>query len=137
VSNREAESANLDFARRYIEAIEGGATGDALAAFFTPDVVITEFPNRFSPNGRTSDLPTALAAADRGRQLMRDQRYEIVSATAMDDRVVLELDWTGVVTVPLGSLPAGGRMRDHAAIVLEFRDGKIAVQRHYDCFDPF
>src|SRR6185503_12849371 len=66
VSSRESESANLDFARRYIAAIEAGATGDALAPFFTPDVVITEFPNRFSPNGRTSDLPAALAAAERG-----------------------------------------------------------------------
>ena len=137
MSSRENESANLDCARRYIAAIEAGATGDALAAFFTSDAVIIEFPNRFSPNGRTSDLPAALAAAERGQQLMRDQRYEIVSATAMENRVVLELDWTGAVTLPLGSLPAGGRMRDHAAIVLEFRDGKIAVQRTYDCFETF
>src|SRR5262249_52885062 len=99
VSNRENESANLEFARRYIAAIEAGATGDALASFFTPDVVITEFPNRFIPNGRTSELSAALAAAERGQQLMRDQRYQIISATAMENRVVLELDWTGIVTV--------------------------------------
>jgi ketosteroid isomerase-like protein len=127
----------MDLARRYIGAIEAGATGEALAAFFTPDVVIVEYPNRFSPNGRTSDLAAALAAAERGKELMRDQRYAITSMTAMENRVVLEVDWTGVVATPLGALPAGAAMRDHVAIVLEFRDGKIAAQRHYDCFDPF
>jgi len=137
VATLDPHAANIDHARRYIGAIEAGATGEALAAFFTPDVVIVEYPNRFSPNGRTSDLGAALAAAERGQQLMRDQRYAITSITAMENRVVLEIDWSGVVAAPLGSLPAGATMRDHVVIVLEYRDGKIAAQRHYDCFDPF
>jgi hypothetical protein len=28
-------------------------------------------------------------------------------------------------------------VRDHAAIFLEFRDGHIARQHHYDCFEPW
>jgi len=28
-------------------------------------------------------------------------------------------------------------MRDHAAIFLHFRDGRIARQSHYDCFEPW
>jgi hypothetical protein len=57
---------NVEVAREYIHAIEGGATGDALARFFTPDVAITEMPNRVAPHGRASDLAKALEAAERG-----------------------------------------------------------------------
>ena len=130
-------ASNADRARRYIAAIESGATGDALAAFFTPDVVITELPNRFKPNGARSELPAILAAALRGQELMKDQCYEILSLIADGDRVALELDWRGTVAVPLGLLTPGTVMRDHVAVFLEFRDGRIATQRHYDCYEPF
>ena len=39
--------------------------------------------------------------------------------------------------VPVGSLPAGGHMRARFAVFIELRDGKIASQRNYDCFDPY
>jgi ketosteroid isomerase-like protein len=51
--------------------------------------------------------------------------------------VVLEVEWTGTLSVPLGSLPAGGQMRARFAVFLDFRDGKIAQQRNYDCFQPW
>jgi ketosteroid isomerase-like protein len=130
-------SKNLELARRYIAAIEWGATGEALAAFFTPDVVVTELPNRLKPAGARSDLPTLLAAAERGRAMMRDQRYRVVSAMADGDRVALEIDWTGTVAVDVGPLAAGTEMRDHVAVFLEIRDGRIAAQRHYDCYEAF
>jgi len=38
---------------------------------------------------------------------------------------------------PFDSLPAGGTMRAHVAIFLEFRNGKIVAQRHYDCYEPW
>jgi ketosteroid isomerase-like protein len=34
-------------------------------------------------------------------------------------------------------LPAGARMRGRFASFLEFRDGRIVVQRSYDCFEPW
>lgn len=43
------QSQNVDLARRYLTAIERGATGDDLAAFFAPNVVQQEFPNRLMP----------------------------------------------------------------------------------------
>ena len=128
---------NRDIATAYIRALESGAAGDDIAQFFSPDVVLTEFPNRFTPNGATRDIENIRAASERGKKTMQRQRYDIVSMTAEGDRVAIELDWTGTLAIPVGALPAGGDMRAHVAIVLEFRDGKIVAQRHYDCYEPF
>jgi ketosteroid isomerase-like protein len=45
--------------------------------------------------------------------------------------------WVGTLAVSLGAIPAGGEMRAHFAVFLEFRDGRIHRQRNYDCFEPF
>jgi hypothetical protein len=41
------------------------------------------------------------------------------------------------LAVPVGSIPAGGTMRARLGIFFTFRDGLIATQHNYDCFDPF
>lgn len=128
---------NREIATAYIRALESGATGDAVAGFFSPDVVVTEFPNRFTPNGATRDMQNLRAASERGKKAMQRQRYDIVSMTAEGDRVAIELDWTGTLAIPVGNLPVGGDMRAHVAIVLDFLHGKIVAQRHYDCYEPF
>ena len=69
---------NHDIATAYIRALESGATGDAIAEFFSPDVIITEFPNRFTPNGATRDIENLRLAAERGRKVMQRQRYDVV-----------------------------------------------------------
>jgi ketosteroid isomerase-like protein len=131
------EQTNIETARRYLAAVEGGATGDALAAFYTPDAVQEELPNRFMPNGARRDLAAIRDAADRGRKAMVKQRYDVRSVLADGDRVVLEVLWVGTLAVPFGSTPAGGEMRAHFAVFLDFRNGRIAAQRNYDCFEPF
>ena len=128
---------NLETARRYVAAIAAGATGEKLAAFYTPDVVQEEFPNRLVPNGASRGLAGLLEGAARGKELMSAQTYEVHSALADGDRVALEVTWTGTLAVALGSLSAGSTMRARIALVLDFRDGKIAAQRNYDCYDPF
>jgi len=67
---------NRDIATAYIRALESGATGDDIAEFFSPDAVVTEFPNRFTPNGGTRDLENLLAAAERGKKVMQHDCYE-------------------------------------------------------------
>jgi ketosteroid isomerase-like protein len=128
---------NLDRARKYLEAIEAGATGDELGRFFTPDVVQEEFPNRFVPQGARRDLLAILDAAARGRAAMSSQSYRILHAVGDGDELALEVEWVGTLAVPIGPLPAGGTMRARFAVFLEFRDGKIAAQRNYDCFEPW
>jgi ketosteroid isomerase-like protein len=128
---------NLEIAREYIRAIESGATGEALARFFTPDVGITEMPNRIAPHGSAANLEKALQAAERGQQLFKRQTYTITNILAEGDRVALEMDWLGITAVQIQNLPPNSEIRDHAAIFLHFRDGRIARQHHYDCFDPW
>lgn len=128
---------NIELARAYLRAIESGATGDALAKFFTPDVAIREMPNRVSPYGSAADLARALKGAEHGQQLFQRQTYTITNILGDSDRVALELDWTGITAVQFQNLPLGSEMRDHVAIFLHFRDGRIARQHHYDCFEPW
>jgi ketosteroid isomerase-like protein len=68
---------------------------------------------------------------------MARQRFEIRSAVARGDHVALEVRWIGTPAAQIGSVPAGGEIRAHFAVFLEFRDGRIASQRNYDCFEPF
>lgn len=131
------EQTNLDIARRYIQAIESGATGERLAAFFTLDVEQREFPNRLMPNGAVRDLTALLEGAERGQALMAGQSYIIDGALASGDHVALEVTWTGTLAIPVGTLAAGDTMTAYIAVFLDFRDGKIAAQRSYDCYKPW
>lgn len=130
-------SSNLEIAREYLRAIERGATGEALAQFFAPDVTHEEFPNRLSPNGRRNGLAGMLEGAEKGQKILAKQHYEIQHELQAGNRVALEVIWTGTMAVSAGTLTAGQDMRAHFAVFLEFREAKIVAQRNYDCFDPW
>lgn len=130
----EREAANLELVRRYLAAIEAGTGADT---FMAPDVLQEEFPNRFVPAGARRDLAALREAAERGRKVLRGQRYEVRKAYAVGDTVILEVLWVGTLAVPVGEIPAGGEMRAHFGVFLEIRDGLIHRQRNYDCFEPF
>ena len=72
-------------ARAYVAAVEGGATGEELAAFYHPDVVQHEFPNRLIPGGATRELADILDGAERGAKLMERQIYDIHTVTEMGE----------------------------------------------------
>jgi ketosteroid isomerase-like protein len=78
-----------------------------------------------------------MEAAERGRRVLRSQRYEVATALANGDEVALEVRWIGTLTVPVGKLAAGDPMVAHFGVFLTFREGLITRQRNYDCFDPF
>jgi ketosteroid isomerase-like protein len=128
---------NLATARRYLEAVEQGAEGGTLADFFTDDVVQEEFPNRLSPIGAHRDLKGILDAAKKGKKTLRAQKFDVLNSIVDGDNVALEVFWSGLLAVPVDTLPADTEMRAHISIWLEFRDGKIAKQRNYDSFDPW
>jgi hypothetical protein len=107
---------NLETARNYLLAIEQGATGEALACFFTPDVMYQEFPNRLSPRGRRSNLAGMLGGAEKGQKILSKQHYEIQHALERGNRVALEVLWTGTMAVPVAGLPAGGEMRAFCSV---------------------
>lgn len=128
---------NLDTALRYLQALEGGATGEALAAFFHPEVVQREYPNALTRTGQTRGLAAMLEGAERGKKLMASQRYAVRSSLAQGDTVALEVDWSGTLAVPVRSLAAGATMHAACGMFLTFKDGRIVSQRNYDCFEPF
>ena len=128
---------NLAIARRFLEALESGSEGGALAEFFTADVVQEEFPNRLSPIGVHRDLKALLDSAKKGKKTLRAQKYDILNSIVDGDSVALEVFWSGYLAVPVDTLPADSEMRAHLSIWLEFRDGKICRQHNYDCFDPW
>ena len=125
------------FVREYLGAIESGATGDALARFFTPDIVQEEFPNRLMPNGARRDLAAILDGAVRGQKVVRRQTFTVHNVVSSGPTVVAELTWTATLAVPIGALAAGDDMTARFCIVLELERGRIRAQRNYDCFDPF
>ena len=56
---------------------------------------------------------------------------------AQEDRVAVEARWTGVLAVTVGTLAAGVEMKASFAMFFRFRDGRIAMQRNYDCFEAW
>jgi ketosteroid isomerase-like protein len=128
---------NLEVARRYLAAISSGAADAQVLEFFAPDVRQTEYPNRIADAGATRDLAMLRVAAERGRQVVREQCFTIRHAHAAGDYVFIEALWEGTLAVRAGELRAGDTMRAHCAMVLELREGKIVQQRNYDCFGPF
>jgi ketosteroid isomerase-like protein len=131
------ENENLALVRRYLAAVASGVTGDTLAAFYAPDVVQEEFPNRLMTNGARRELAAILDAALRGQSVMTSQSFDVLNAIAQGDQVVLEVQWVGTLAIPFGTLPAGGQMRARFAQFFQLRAGKIVAQRNYDCFEPW
>ncbi|HLV86386.1 MAG TPA: nuclear transport factor 2 family protein [Candidatus Sulfotelmatobacter sp.] len=127
---------NLETVRRYLGAIEGGRF-DSIADIFDPDITIEQLPNRIYPKGLQIGLRQMAEAAAKGRELLSAQSYEIRHALVGGDSVAVEVVWTGTLSAPFGSLDAGSQMRAYSAMFFEFKNGKIASQRNYDCFEPW
>lgn len=131
------EESHVQTARQYLQALESRASFSEIARFFTDDCVQEEFPNRFTPQGARRTLKDLQAAAERGSNAVKSERYEVLSVVAQGDTVALEVAWSAELLVAVGSLQPGDTLRARFAVFLTFRDGRIASQRNYDCFDPF
>jgi ketosteroid isomerase-like protein len=99
--------------------------------------VIQEFPNRIAPQGRIRRAAELRAAYERGCEILQSQIYAVHRIFEAGDEVVAELEWTGILAVPVMNLPAGSELRAFVAMFLTFRNGKIVLQRNYDCYTPF
>jgi hypothetical protein len=84
---------HLDVIRDYFAAIERRGSFDGVSRFLSPDVVQREFPNRFAPGGATRGSKELREAAERGRAVIKSQRYEILSSVCEGERVALEVQW--------------------------------------------
>jgi ketosteroid isomerase-like protein len=128
-------SDNLTLIRRYLDAIERDDE-DALVAALDADVVQREHPNRLLAAGATRSLAMIIEGSRRGRAVVRDQRYAILSSVSEGEKIAVEALWTAILRVPLPVLgrDAGEEIHAKFAIFVTFRGGKILSQDNYDCF---
>jgi ketosteroid isomerase-like protein len=133
----DAEHPHLAHVRRYFNAMEAQPDESTLAAFFVPDVAQHEYPNRLVEHGAARGMSEMLDGYRRGKQVVQNQRYQIENALVDGDRVAVELLWTAELKRPLGKLAAGDEMRANCGVFFRFRDGLIAEQHNFDCFEPF
>jgi ketosteroid isomerase-like protein len=128
---------NAELVERYIQTVASASSADEIAAFFDPDVVMHELPNRIAPHGRRRTLADLRAAFRSGTSLLRSQTYDVRRVIAMGDDVAAEVEWRGTLAAAFQHLPAGYEMKACIGMFFTIREGKIVSQRNYDCYDPF
>jgi len=129
------ESRNIELFETYLRALTQGDS-QRILGLFAPEVVQEEMPNRLYPNGQRRDLAALSLAATKGAQVLSRQSYRVRHVIAKGDEVVAELEWTGELKVAFGKLAAGSSLRAQVAMFLQMKDGRIVLQRNYDCYDP-
>ena len=130
-------SSNFARTHQYLQAVASRGPFENVADFYAPEIVIQEFPNRIAPQGRVRRAVELRAAYEQGHKILQSQFYAVHRIFESGDEVVAELEWTGILAVPVMNLPAGSEMRAFVAMFLTFRNGKIVSQRNYDCYPPF
>lgn len=130
------EHDRLKAARELFAAIERGDRA-GLLSLYAENAVQVEHPNRLKSKG---DRRAPAKMADdlaRGKQILREEHYEVLEATVADNRVAMQVKWTGILAVPVGRLQPGDSMLCESAIFLRFEGDKIVEQHNYDCFEDF
>lgn len=128
---------NEKIIRGYFHAIERAVPTSELEKFLHPDIYQYEFPSRLNPNGRGRHLQEMLADFEKGKSLISNQAYKIISLVSDGDRVCAETEWVGVLAIQIGSLKAGDQMKANFGVFFELRDEKIIKQNNYDCIHPW
>lgn len=124
-------------AAAFIQTLQNRKSAEELMSFYHPDIEQIEYPNTLTKNTTIRKLNDLKLAAEKGKQVLQKEEYEILNSYTVGNTVILEALWTGTLAIPLGSIPVGGQMKAHFAQFFEFKDGKIIRQRNYDCFEPF
>lgn len=128
---------NILVVREYLKALEDGEAGESLGRFFSENAIQIELPNKLNPAGGKSDLETLKKRSEEGKKLLKKQTYTIKTEIIAGDNIAVEAEWTGILAMPIGELAAGYEMKAHFAIFFTFEDGRIVLQRNYDCFEPW
>lgn len=132
-----AKNNNILVVREYLKALEDGEVGESLGRFFSENAIQIELPNKLNPAGGKSDLETLKKRSEEGKKLLKKQTYTIKTEIIEGDNIAVEAEWTGVLAIPIGELAAGYEMKAHFAIFFTFENGRIVLQRNYDCFEPW
>jgi ketosteroid isomerase-like protein len=111
--------------------------GEGLRGLYAENAVQIEHPNRLKSKEDRRAPGKMVEDLARGQKILRSERYEIVNAVVSGENVAVQVEWTGVLAVPIGTLAAGETMRIFSGIFLRFLKGRIVEQHNCDCFEDF
>ena len=121
----------------FLSALEREATPSELATYLHPEVRQREYPSLVKPWLAERALPEILAGSVAGRRLLARQHYDVDEVIVSGERVVIRLRWTGTLAVAFHGLEAGHELHAYVAMFVTLRDGLIAHQASYDCYESF
>lgn len=128
------EATPLECVMGFIRTVEAGGGAEQLKPYLAEDFKLTEWPHVLAKAGSTRNLAETLDGAEQGRNIVSDQRFDVVRTTCEGPRVVLEMNWSATILLDLPYWNAGETMRARTTAVFEVRDGKIMSQDSYDCY---
>jgi ketosteroid isomerase-like protein len=109
---------------------------DELLGVIAPDATFVEHPNPIAPRGASRSAAESLAGFRAGRQLLRDQRIEVLEVMVQGDRAAVRATWSGVIGVDRGPFTAGAELSCVMAAWATVRDNRIVAHETYDCYPP-
>jgi ketosteroid isomerase-like protein len=131
------ENKNFEVVKDLLKALSEGKAGEDLKYYYDPEAIQIEFPNLLSKTIFKRNLKDILEASLRGKQIISQQNFEVVKSFSDEDTVIIEVVWTGELSISLGKLEKGNKIKAYFAQFIEFKNGKIVMQRTYDCFENF
>lgn len=137
MDNQQKRPDILQIAKDFIKTVENRKSFDEVCQFFHPDVIQIEYPNSITKNIKIRTLQDLKKAAEQGRQVLREEHYQIVNSYVCDKTVILEVIWKGISAIEVGQAPAGSLIKAFFTQFFEFKGDKIYRQRNYDCFEAF
>lgn len=127
-----------DVARRYYAVVSDlGSTAEDLRPLLSPGLRVVEHPNLVTPAGAVRDLEATLVGFERGKALLREQRFTVHEVLAEGPRVAVRATWLGVVGRDLGPFREGQDLVAEVAALLTVRDGQVVDHETFDCYRPF
>ena len=103
----------------------------ALERVLHPDARISEMPNLINRAGSECDRAGALAAFERGRELLAAQSFEVHTTVVDGATIAARSTWRGTLAA------TGQELTAHIASFTEVRDARVYRHATYDCYEPF
>ncbi len=126
-----------EIVQRYISDIENRKDISELVQFYHPEIEQIEFPNILLKNKTIRKLNDIKEAYVKGKAVLQNEKYRIMNSFISENTVVIEVEWIGVLSIPIGNKQIGDEIKAHFAQFFEFESGLIKKQRNYDCFEQF
>ncbi|MCA4131447.1 nuclear transport factor 2 family protein [Arthrobacter sp. M4] len=128
------DAAPLECVLGFIRTVEAGGGPDELRPYLADDFTLVEWPHALAKSGSTRNLDEALEGAGNSKDIVANQRFDIVRTTCQGNRVVLEINWSAIILLDLPHWDAGETIRARTTAVFEVRNGRIVSQDSYDCY---